>query len=177
MVQAAEIEDGQVVVKILIAGPGDPDCCPSHKAIRTYGLVDGRLSETAHEGQDLERVSASDLSGTTWNLVEMNYRVPVLPDLPVSIAFDGEQISGSGGCNNFTGSFTLGDVNPLLMTTGSLAATQKACPDAVLDQETSYFAALEGVVQWGYVFGRLVLYWPDEKGTLSRLLFAPVSTE
>ena len=59
------------------------------------------------------------------------------------------------------------------MTIGPLAATEKGCPDPVGSQESAYFAALESVSHWAYVFGRLALYYADGQDGESRLLFAP----
>lgn len=41
--QSLTIEQGQVVVRMLVAGPKDPLCCPSTKVARTYGLRSGSL--------------------------------------------------------------------------------------------------------------------------------------
>jgi heat shock protein HslJ len=59
------------------------------------------------------------------------------------------------------------------MTTGPVAATQKACPDPIGNQENAYFTALESVSQWAYEYGRLGLYYKDDTGEPGRLLFAP----
>jgi D-alanyl-D-alanine carboxypeptidase len=171
-VRLATIEDRQIVLDIITEGPGDVACCGSHKAHKTYALQEGRLVETAAEGSDLQRVSVADLNGTSWTLLEPNGDQPAPADGGVTISFQEGRISGFGGCNNYTGSFSLGDVNPFVMTTGPIAATKKSCPDPVASQETAFFTALEGVSQWGYEFGRLGLYYKNDGGELSRLLFA-----
>jgi heat shock protein HslJ len=172
-VRSAAIENGQVVLDIIMQGPGDAACCGSHKAHKTYALQEGRLVETTVEGGELVRVSSADLDGTAWTLLQLGEGKPALPDAEVTIRFGDGQISGSGGCNSYNSSFNLGKDNPFVMTTGPVVATQKSCPDPIGNQEIAYLAALENVSRWGYVFGKLTLYYADGTDGESRLLFAP----
>jgi heat shock protein HslJ len=158
---------------IITQGPGDGACCGTHNAHKTYALQNGRLVDTTGKGGDLVKVSAADLDGTRWTLLELNEGQPAPADAGVTLSFGDGQISGSGGCNSYTGSFSLGEANPFVMTTGPIAATQKSCPDPILEQETAYFTALGEVTQWSYQYGRLALYYADGQGGLSRMLFAP----
>jgi heat shock protein HslJ len=176
-VKSAAIENGQVVLEIITQGPGDGACCPSYKARKTYALQEGRLAEIAGEDGDLERISAADLNGTSWTLLELNYDQPSLTESAVTISFMDGQITGSGGCNNYNSSFSLGEDNPLVMTVSPVVATRKACPEPILNQETAYFSALENASQWGYVIGRLALYYADDQAGLGRMLFAPAGAE
>ena len=172
-VKSTAIEAGQVALDIITQGPGDPACCATHQARTTYALQEGKLVETTGESGDLVKVSAADLDGTSWTLLELNADQPALADAAVTIDFrdDPPSVSGSGGCNSYTGNFTLDEVNPFVMTIGPLAATRQACPDPAGAQEAAYFTALEGVSQWSYVFGRLALYYQDDSGEPGRLLF------
>jgi heat shock protein HslJ len=172
-VKSAAMEDGQVVLDIVTQGPGDVACCGSHKVRKTYALQEGRLVEIAGEGGALQRVSAADLDGTGWTLLELNQGQPALADAEVSLGFQDGRITGFGGCNSYTGSFGLGDVNPFVMTTGLVAATKKSCPEPIASQESAYITALERVSQWAYEYGRLGLYYKDDRGEPGRLLFAP----
>ena len=171
-VKSAAIEEGQVTLDIIIQGPGDPACCGTHQTRKTYALQEGKLAETTPQGADVAKVSAAELDGTSWTLLELKDGQPALADAAVTINFQGGKMAGSGGCSTYTGGFSLGEVNPFIMTTGPVAATRQACPDPAGAQETAYFAALEGVSQWAYVFGRLALYYQDDSGELGRLLFA-----
>ena len=171
-VKSAAIAEGQVTLEIITQGPGDPACCGTHQARKTYALQEGKLVETTPQGADLVKVSAADLDGTGWTLLELKDGQPALADAAVTINFGDGKMGGSGGCNSYTGSFSLDEVNPFIMTTGPVAATRQACPDPAGAQETAYFTALEGVSQWAYVFGRLALYYQDDSGEPGRLLFA-----
>ena len=170
-VKSAAIEAGQVALDIITQGPGDPACCATHQARTTYALQEGKLVETTGESGDLVKVSAADLDGTSWTLLELNADQPALADTEVTINFGDGQIAGFGGCNSFTGSFSLDEVNPFIMATGPVAATRQACLDPAGSQEAAYFTALGGVSQWSYVFGRLALYYQDDSGEPGRLLF------
>ena len=128
-VRSAAVKDGQVALDIITQGPGDVACCGMHKAHKTYALQDGRLVETTPAGGELVKVSAADLDGTSWTLLEIDGEEPALADAEVTLSFQDGQVSGSGGCNNYTGSFSLDEVNPFVMAIGPLAATQQACPD------------------------------------------------
>jgi heat shock protein HslJ len=164
------IEEGQVLLKVTTRGPGDADCCASYRVERTFALQEGRLAEVGEPTEPV-RVSAADLTGSRWSLLELNYDPPAVVDTEVTINFQDGQISGFGGCNTYKSSFNLGDDNPFVMTTTPTIATRQACPDPILKQETAYLTALDKVSQWGYEFGQLALYYADDQGGLGRLLF------
>jgi heat shock protein HslJ len=174
-VKSAAIADGQIALEIITQGPGDVACCSTHKAHKTYALQAGRLVETTPEGGDLVRLSASDLDGTSWLLLELDHDQPAVADSGVTIGFQDGKIAGYGGCNNYRASFSVGDDNPFVMAIGPVMATQKSCPEPVGSQETAYFNALGNVSRWGYVFGKLALYYAAGQDGESRLLFAPVA--
>ena len=176
-VKSATIEDSQIKLEIITEGPGDAACCKSHKANKSYALQNGQLAELPAPEETLEKISATDLNGTTWTLLELDSDEPVLADAPVTISFADGKISGSGGCNNYNSSFTLAEDNPFGMTISPVAATKKACPDPILNQETAYFTALEKVSQWGYQIGRLVMYYDKGQGEFGTLLYAPPAQE
>jgi len=173
-VRSISVQDGQVVLDITTRGPGDGDCCPSHKTRKIYTLEGGRLVEVPGEQQELVKISADDLNGTSWTLVELDGNTPVLADSEVTISFLNGELSGSGGCNSYTGSFSLGEDNPFTITISPIAATKKACPEPILSQESAFFTALEESSLWGYMYGQLVLAYPGgQDGGLKRMLFTP----
>ncbi len=171
-VKSAAIVGGQVMLEVIMQGPGDAACCGSHKTLKTYALQDGRLAEISREGETLEKISAADLDGTTWTLVELNYEQPALADAEITATFQEGRVSGSGGCNNYNASATVSDANPFVVTFGPVASTKMMCPDAISNQEAAYFTALGTVGSWGYVYGRLAFFYVDGHGESGRLLFA-----
>jgi hypothetical protein len=71
-VKSAAIAEGEVTLEIITHGPGDPACCSTHQTRKTYALQEGKLVETTPQGADLVKVSAADLNGTSWTLLELN---------------------------------------------------------------------------------------------------------
>jgi heat shock protein HslJ len=67
--------------------------------------------------------------------------------LTITFAADGT-VSGSGGCNRFTGGYT-GDASGALAITGPFGTTLMACPPPIAERETRYLASLLAVR--GYV--------------------------
>lgn len=105
-------------------------------------LFDGSGSELA----TFAAVS-SDLAGTAWTATMINngnQAVVGLIEGTTLTAFFGEDgsLSGSGGCNNFVGSFESDGVSQI--TISPLASTMMACPEpeGVSEQEMQYLAAL-----------------------------------
>jgi len=174
-VRAVDIEDGVITLAIIAPGPGDGACCPSHTVTRRYAVQDGMLAEVEASVGEPVKVSAADLDGTAWVLVELPDGQPALPDAPVTLAFAGDQLSGAGGCNTFTGSFSLGADNPFALTVGPLATTAMACDDPIQGQESAYLTALQAAGQWSYWYGKLAIYFLDDTGAYNRLLFAPAA--
>ncbi len=176
-VKSAGVVDGQIVLEIITQGPGDVACCGTHKARKTYALQDSRLVETSAAGGDLVQVSAADLDGTSWTLTALNDDQPALAGAEVTLSVQDGQVTGSGICNSYSASFSLGEDNPFVMAIGPLTASEESCPEPAGAQESAYLAALGSVARWGYDFGRLALYYAGGQEVESRLLFAPVGTE
>ncbi len=171
-VRSAGVQDGQIVLDLVLPGPDDTACCPTHKARKTYALQGGRLAEVAGSEQAQGRVSAADLDGTDWKLVDLGAGQPGLDGTTLTAAFHGTEISGSDGCGPYTARFTPGSPNPFAMTTDAVTANHPDCANAVAARQAAYFGALAGVRQWAYDFGKLALYYGDGQDG-GRLLFAP----
>lgn len=92
------------------------------------------------------------LAGTEWS--------PVDADVDQFVAFkaDGDVI-GSGGCNNFFGSFTQ---NGRLISFGPLASTKKACPPEIMSAEQSFLSLLGNVRAAEATHRELILYGEDD---------------
>ena len=105
------------------------------------------------------RQATTDLPGTSWVVVDIGGDAPVGATAP-PIAFDDQgTVTGTGGCNTFSGEVTIDGSD---LTFGPLASTQMACEEDVSNQEQAFFTALQGVT--GYTIddeGRLVLEGDD----------------
>ena len=104
--------------------------------------------------------------GSVWQLERLGPD-PVLvapPGRPPSIEWGAERLSGSTGCNRFSGQWSqAGDT----VTLSRLVTTRMACPD--MDLERRFTDALVQVARWRVIDGRLELL--DAGGTpLMRLV-------
>ncbi|CAH1662149.1 Membrane-bound inhibitor of C-type lysozyme [Hyphomicrobiales bacterium] len=70
----------------------------------------------------------------------------VVDRIQTTLAFGGDgKVTGSGGCNHFTGK---AEITGETLRIGPLASTRMACPPAVMGQEQKFFNALQGVKSW-----------------------------
>jgi putative lipoprotein len=94
------------------------------------------------------------LVGPTWVAEDIQGR-GVIDYLQSSITFTAEgRAQGFGGCNNFTGGYTL---DRATLALGPLASTRKACPPAIMNQETRLHQALGKVRGYRFENGLLIL--------------------
>jgi heat shock protein HslJ len=86
-----------------------------------------------------------ELAGTAW-LLEDLAGFGVLDRVQATLSFGSAgAVSGNGSCNRFVGKVAVqGDA----ITFGTLAATRMACPEAVMNQESGYFAALGNALRY-----------------------------
>lgn len=100
--------------------------------------------------------SLPPLAGSEWMLRDMG-GTPVVAESDASLAFmDGERANGSGSCNRFTATYTLGADGALRF--GPIATTRRACPGPVSEQEARYIKALEAAERAAMRGGELLVY-------------------
>jgi heat shock protein HslJ len=139
-------------------------------------VVTARATEESLELLDdtgtvvLELVAAvvTPLVGTAWSATGINDGrggvVSLLEGTTVSATFDADgRLTGSGGCNRYTGAFRL---DGAAIAIDGVASTMRAClgPDGVMDQEAAFHAALGRARRWS-IDGR-GLELRDEDGAL-----------
>ncbi len=141
--------------KIMVANPGAK---PSLNG-RTYvsdrlsvvvkqapcsdGMSDRRFADTVRvvaDGRTLQGCGGAilppdTLAGSSWSFVSIG-GVAVAKDRPTSLQFDGSRLSGSAGCNRFSGGYAAADGT---LTAGPLMATEMACPGPGMTQEVAFF--------------------------------------
>ena len=103
---------------------------------------------------------------TRWRLVELSPELP-LGAVRAEAVFDADarRVSGSAGCNRFTGSFTTdGD----RLSIGPLATTRMACPEPQMRIEEAVLRTLAAARRWTQTDSTLVI----ETGTGDRLIFS-----
>ncbi len=82
------------------------------------------------------------LAGSNWTFVSIG-GVTVAKDSPTAVQFDGNRISGSAGCNRFSGGYS---ADGGTLTAGPLMATEMACPGAGSTQENAFFKLMAAPV-------------------------------
>lgn len=110
------------------------------------GMSDRRYRDTVTVTADSKTVTGcgggtllpDKLAGTNWTFVVIG-KGDVAKDRPTTLSFDGKRMSGSAGCNRFSGGYT---VDGTMLTAGPLMATEMACPGAGMQQERAFFALM-----------------------------------
>ncbi len=104
-------------------------------------VVDRFHKMSADESCDADR-SDVPIIGPKWILVELNGKpLPEGLERPtLTLSMDNMRAIGTAGCNHFIGSFNTGSDG---MRFARTATTRKVCPDAVMDVERTFLAALE----------------------------------
>lgn len=97
--------------------------------------------------------STDKLEGTPWVLVS-GAGIDVPKGVALSATFDAGKVSGSGGCNRYTGAYT---VNGDKLDITGVASTQIACQPPLDTVERSYLAALDAATGWAIDGNQLVL--------------------
>ena len=164
-VRSAAIEDGRIVFDVVQAGPGDAACCPGQKMRRTFVLEGESMTESSTDDQG--RMTLADLAGE-WRLVQFGAEETVPPDVQITVQFENDTIAGSAACNRYTGRIQEGEMPGQLSLSGPLALTRMMCPPPSMDWEQRSMAALEGLAQYSFLAGKLVLSWrkDDAAGSL-----------
>jgi heat shock protein HslJ len=107
---------------------------------RLVAVIGGvSLVLTACSGGD----DAAGLTDSPWRASQYvdasGVLVDPIQDTILSATFDGEQVTGSAGCNNYFGDYTTdGDA----ISIGPLASTQMFCEGA-MDQEIAFLTAMQ----------------------------------
>ncbi len=85
-------------------------------------------------------IDTEGLTGITW-LLDTLGEEPVLSETFPSVTFNDQGgLNGSGGCNVYSGSFTINGTQ--IYVDESLVSTMMACDESVMAQESSFFNAL-----------------------------------
>ncbi|WP_137870506.1 META domain-containing protein [Sphingopyxis sp. 2PD] len=114
------------------------------------GMSDRRYADTVRlvaDGKTLNGCGGAilppeTLAGSNWTFVSIG-GVAVAADRPTSLQFDGTRLSGSAGCNRFSGGYSAVDGT---LTAGPLMATKMACPGAGMTQESAFFKLMAAPV-------------------------------
>jgi heat shock protein HslJ len=166
-VRSGAIDNGQITLDIVRAGPEDAACCPTEKALVTWAMGEDGLSQIADE--TIGTLSLADLGGREWVLIELGREQPLPDDVEITMLFQDDRVSGSSGCNKYFAGIMA--PNPGELEFNGMGATRMACPEPVMDLERRYLSALAGASSYSFLAGRLVLNCDTEDGPTA-LVFA-----
>ncbi len=98
--------------------------------------------------------TASDLDGTEWALTSLNGSPP-LAGVEITVSFEGQEITGSAGCNTYFGEYRREGTDGLVVT--DLANTEIGClePPGIMEQEAEYLSVLRSATSFRVDDGEL----------------------
>lgn len=101
-----------------------------------------QVDADAHASTDTSDTTDARVAGT-WRITEINGQ-GVPQDIAMTLRFQTQgALSGSGGCNRFSGSYKL---SGMALQFGPLAVTRMACAPEITDREQALFALFDGGV-------------------------------
>jgi heat shock protein HslJ len=117
-------------------------------------------------------IPTDSAEGVTWQLQQQLVEgalAPVPDGVVVTLRLEQGNAGGNGGCNTYTGSYTL---DGTALTFGQLASTQMACEEPAMSVESTYLANLALTASWFSDGGSLTLQDADGQSTL---VFGPAA--
>jgi heat shock protein HslJ len=174
MVRSLTASDSGVTVEYVAAGADDPACCPTQNIRQTFPMHGDTLTDVQTE--TLGRISPADFAGE-WRLAYLDWDDPAPDSIAVTALFEGGRVAGRGGCNRYTGPFTV-KVASLDVAIGPMVSTKMACAPPAMEVEDRYLRSLGGVLRWSWVQGMLALTYRTDGG-VGTLLYrrAPASAQ
>ncbi|HFE66842.1 MAG TPA: META domain-containing protein [Chloroflexi bacterium] len=123
-----------------VTGQGGQQICPN--TTTTYEMKVQKTDGSFETRQVTITVNPSNpLANTNWSLVSMNGNQVPVPGSNLTAFFDhGGYISGSAGCNNYNGSYSVGG-NSIRIS--GLSTGRISCDEPLNSQEQSFVTALQ----------------------------------
>jgi heat shock protein HslJ len=146
-------------------GQGSQLVCPP--TTTTYEMLvllrDGTVSTQQVTITVIPAAPENPLAGTAWMASSYNNGtgavVSVMAGTNVTAAFDASQLSGSGGCNSYSGTYSVSGSN---IAVSPLATGQMMCGEpGVMEQEQQFLAALQSAATYQLDGNRLELRRAD----------------
>lgn len=127
----------------------------------TYAVLDNKWDILKQE-----KIGSEQLFGKEWILqsfIENEESLTLDQNSKITISFNEDEVTGSGGCNRYFGSYKITNTNNISIE--HLASTKMACPD-IMDQETKYLAAIQRITTIQFTEKQLQLSSNDSKTIL-----------
>jgi heat shock protein HslJ len=129
-------------------------CADVMSGERFTDTVSIRADGKEYKGCGGRKLPPESLNNTSWTIIMMD-QLPTLESVKTEVHFADGKISGTAGCNRFTGTYTH---QSNTITFGAIASTRMMCPEKQMAQEAKFLALLNGKVTKRYsVEGNLIL--------------------
>lgn len=137
-------------------------------AAANYTITDNHLTIIANDGRMLRFELVENLAETAWQLESLD---GTAVSGTVTLEFTDEaRVAGSGGCNQFSGSYTVDDQ---AISFGELVTTERACTETgLMEQEALFYAALSAATGFEQADDQLIITYGDDQ----QLIFSAAST-
>lgn len=129
--------------------------------------ADGPSTRWVLVTQESKTPAASTLEDVLWGVIALlnaeGQQVNVLEGSQLTAEFKDGNVSGTGGCNNYSGAALVKGDN---LAIGPLASTMMFCmqPEGVMDQESNFLANMQNAATYKVAGGKLEIF--DAEGTL-----------
>ncbi len=149
------------LVLVMVACGGSDSTATTEPAAQTSATS---APSTTATSQPVQAVDVPELGGTSWSLT--NYRLPSgsitnvwKTDVTIAFAADGT-VSGSAGCNNYQGTWTVGGAYDEFesgvsdsndgqeLNLDGLSWTEMACDESIMEQEAEILDLLQRGARW-----------------------------
>ena len=114
-------------------------------------------NEESEINQESNVTQPNSIEGTVWKLVSYNQQ-PILAESEITAEFAEGRVNGSAGCNSYFADYQLDNAQLSIERAGS---TKKACPNDLMEQETTYLNFLNKAESTAVVDNVLTINTPD----------------
>ena len=114
-------------------------------------------NEESEINQESNVTQPNAIEGKVWKLVSYNQQ-PILAESEITAEFADGRVNGSAGCNSYFADYQLDDAQLNIERSGS---TKKACPNDLMEQETTYLNSLNKAESVAVVDNVLTINTPD----------------
>lgn len=160
-VRDAKIENHEIVLDVVQAGPEDAACCPGALVRRTWRMNAGRLEE--QPAKDQGRLSLDAIEGQEWVLRAWDVGIAAPESVQVTLTCANGHFAGKAGCNRYSATAKDGEM-PGDISVGPAVATKMMCPPPVMKVEDRFLSHLHDVKKYGFMTGQLMLSYETDSG-------------
>jgi heat shock protein HslJ len=168
-IRGARVGGESIFLDVVRTGPEDAACCPGELATHGWTLESGIGLNPIQMSDASGRLSLETIGGTVWTLRSWAWEESAPAEPQVTLMFEDGKLVGHSGCNRYFATVTEGE-SPGEVSVGPAGATRMACPDAEMAVETRFLKQLAAVRKYGYMMGRLALFY-EEEGLWGVMLF------